>query len=67
VHLTPLQATTALNVERLGIILMPVLRGTPGHPRAEPADVADEKWEPDPAEQQRTAESGPWPGEPCEC
>jgi hypothetical protein len=34
---------------------------------AEPADAADEEWEPDPAEQQGTAESGTWQGESCEC
>jgi hypothetical protein len=66
VHLTPPRATLALNVERLGIMLMPVLRGTPGHPCAEPTDAADEKREPDPAKQQGAAESGPWQGEPCE-
>jgi hypothetical protein len=47
-------------------MLMPVLRGTPGHPCAEPTDAADEKREPDPAKQQGAAESGPWQGEPCE-
>jgi hypothetical protein len=47
-------------------MLMPVLRGTPRHPRAEPADAADEEREPDHAEQQGVAESGPWQGEPRE-
>jgi hypothetical protein len=42
---------------------MPVLRGTPSHPRVEPADAADEEREPDPAEQQGAVESGPWQGE----
>jgi hypothetical protein len=42
---------------------MPVLRDTPRHPRAEPADAADEEREPDPAEPQGAAESGPWQGE----
>jgi hypothetical protein len=60
VHLTPPRATVALNVERLGIMPMPVLRGTPGHPCAESADAADEELEPDPTEQQGAAESGPW-------
>jgi hypothetical protein len=48
-------------------MLMPVLRGTPRHPCAEPADAADEEWEPDPVEQQGATGSGPWQGESCEC
>jgi hypothetical protein len=67
VHLTPPRATIALNVERLGIMLIPVLRGTPGHPCAEPADATAEEWELDPAEQQGTTKSGPRSGESCEC
>jgi hypothetical protein len=67
VHLTPPRATVALNMGRLGILLMPVLRGTPGHPCVEPADAATEEWEPDPAEQQGAAELGLWQGESCEC
>jgi hypothetical protein len=63
VHLTPPRATLASSVERFGIMQMPVLRGTPRHPRAEPADAIDEEREPDPAEQQ---ESGLWQGEPRE-
>jgi hypothetical protein len=47
-------------------MLMPILRGTPRHPCAEPADATDEEREPDPAEQQGAVESGPWQGEPCE-
>jgi hypothetical protein len=67
VHLTPPRATLALNVERLGIMLMPVLRDTPRHPYAEPTDAADEEWESDLVEQQGAVESGPWQSEPCEC
>jgi hypothetical protein len=63
---TPPRATLASNVERLGIMLMPVLRGTPRHPCAELADAADDEREPDPAEQQGAAESGSWQGEPRE-
>jgi hypothetical protein len=48
-------------------MLIPVLRGTPGHPCAEPADATAEEWELDPAEQQGTTKSGPRSGESCEC
>jgi hypothetical protein len=48
-------------------MLMLILRGTPGHPCAEPADAATEEWESDTIEQQGTTESGLWQGESCEC